>query len=116
MLSYRLLRCLCYFGVKFASWMYARAKVFKKKKKKSSKKRSSDTAKQNKVERIKQGMQDNKSKARVKRCKGWLEQVMMRDKEHLANPSDISVRKPLLFLSLVFYHHFGGFLTSKPQV
>lgn len=54
-------------------------------------------------------MQDNKSKARVKRCKGWLEQLMMRVEEHLANPSDISVRKPLLFLSLVFYHHLEAF-------
>lgn len=37
------------------------------------------------------------------------------DKEHLKSPCDISGRKPLLSVSLLFYVHFGSFLTSKPQ-
>lgn len=73
-------------------------------------------AKQNKAERLNQGTQENENKAGVKRCKGWLEHSATGDKEHSANPPDISVRKPLLFLSLVFYLHFGAFLTSKPEV
>lgn len=70
-------------------------------KKKSSRKRSSDTGNQNEVESIKQGMWYNSGKARLKRCKRWLEQPVIGDKEHFANQFDISVRKPLLFFASV---------------
>lgn len=97
----RLLRCFYYFCMDIFAWnlrciQEQRSKQGMQGKKKSSRKTSSDIGNQNEVESIKQGMWYNSGKARLKRCKGWLEQPVIGDKEHLANQFGISVRKPLL--------------------
>lgn len=92
--------------------MYVRTKAEEKVKQEEIK---WHTANQNKVERMKQGVQSNlgKARARVRSCHGWLEQPVMVGKEHLGNQFDISFRKPFLSL-LQSYLRFGVFLIPNP--